>query len=79
MTVAIRPQMDFQDSPCGPRRKARIDPQRSFKFTDANVGFRIANETLPTKRTLCAAATGAVFRFIISKRTIDWQTSLVAF
>ena len=45
MTVAIRPQMDFQESPCGPRRKARIDPNQSFRLADANVSYRIAKQS----------------------------------
>jgi hypothetical protein len=55
-----------------------LDPQRSLKFTEANVRFRIAKLTLPRKRPLCAAATGAIFRFMISKRTIAEQSVLVA-
>ncbi len=40
MTVAIRPQTDFQEGPCRPHRKTRIDPFRPFKFAKANVGYR---------------------------------------
>ena len=58
--------------------KGQIRPTRSFKFTDANVCFRITKLTLPTKRSLCATAIGSIVRFLRHKRTLAMQTHLVA-
>jgi hypothetical protein len=55
----------------------RIDPQWSFKFTDANVCFRIAKLTLPPKRSLCAAVIGSLVRFLRRKRTWERPPHLV--
>ena len=43
----------------------KFDPQQSFKFTNANVRFRIAKLTLPSKRSLCVAAVSEIVRFSI--------------
>lgn len=49
---------------------AENDPHRSFKFTDANVRFRIARLTLPTKTSLCTVEIGSIVRFLIGKQPL---------
>ncbi len=53
-------------------------PQRSFKFTDANVRFRIAKLTLPTKRSLCAAVIGSLVRFLSLQRNLGQRSAYAA-
>jgi len=67
MTVSDRRQLS---SPV----RSLIDPQRPFKFTNANVGIRIAMLTLPTKRLLCAAVIGSLVCFLGHKQ--PWEGSL---
>ena len=53
------------------------DPNRSFKFTNTNVRFRIAKQTLPTTRSLCAAVVSRIVRFLRHKRTWEGSRHLV--
>jgi hypothetical protein len=59
-------------------RMAISDPNRSFRLVAANVRFRIAMQTLPTKRSLCAAVIGSLVRFPRRKRMWDRSPYLVA-
>jgi hypothetical protein len=54
------------------RKKATRSPLANF------FRFRITKQTLPTKKSLCAAAVSGIVRFVRHKRTWDASLHLVA-
>jgi hypothetical protein len=46
-----------------------FDPSRSLTLAKANGSFRIVKRTLPTKRSLCAAAVSSIVRYLLRKQT----------